>query len=79
MPKRLAAAFALIVFALCLVLGIQANNSFSTTLSRALIAMAGTLVVGLILGAVAQRMLDENLKAEEDRLKNQSPTPPDNR
>jgi hypothetical protein len=72
MAKRLAACCALVVFAFCLVLGIRAGNTFSTTMSRALTAMAGAFGVGLGVGFVAQRMLDENLRAEEDKLKSQS-------
>lgn len=69
MPRRFAAVSSLVVFALCLVLGMRAENTFSTTVQRALMAMGGTFVVGLVLGSVAQRMLDENLRAEEERLK----------
>ena len=72
MAKRLAGCCALVVFAFCLLLGLRADNTFSTTLSRALIAMGGTFAVGIVIGGVAQRMLDENLRAEETRLKNQS-------
>ena len=72
MPKRLAGCCALVVFAFCLVLGLRAENTFSTTISRALVAMAGTFVVGLLVGFVAQRMLDENLRPDEDKLKNES-------
>ena len=73
MAKRLAGCCALVVFAFCLVQGIRAENSFSTTVSRALVAMAATFALGLIVGWVGDRMLDENLKAEEARLgKNQS-------
>jgi len=72
MPKRLAAATSLIVFAVCLCLGIQAENSFGTTVGRALLAMAGTLVVGLIVGAMAQKMLDENINEQEQKDKNSS-------
>ncbi|HSI36844.1 MAG TPA: hypothetical protein VK986_24880 [Tepidisphaeraceae bacterium] len=79
MAKRVAAALSLVAFALCLVIGIGADNTFATTLQRALVAMAGTLVVGLILGAIAQMMVDENVNAEAERIKNQSPTPPDDR
>ena len=71
MPKRLAACCGLVVFAFCLVLGIRADNTFSTTLSRALVGMAGAFGVGLGVGIVAQRMLDENLRTEEDKLKRQ--------
>src|SRR3712207_4668088 len=63
MARRLAAATSLVAFALCLLLGIAAENTLSTTLSRALVAMVGTLVVGLVVGAMGQRMLDENVKA----------------
>jgi hypothetical protein len=78
-PRRIAAVCALVVFALCLVLGMRAQNTFSTTVSRAMLAMAGTFVVGLVLGSVAQRMLDENLKAEEERLKNRTEVTVDDR
>ena len=52
---------ALIAFAMCLVMGIVAENDYVTTLSRALKAMAATFFVGLVVGAMAQRMLNENL------------------
>lgn len=77
MPRRLAAVSSLIVFALCLVLGLRADNTFATTLTRALVAMAGAFVVGLVIGHVAQRMLDENLKVAEERLKKQSESAPE--
>jgi len=70
--RRLAGCCALVVFAFCLIQGLQAHNSFSTTVTRALIAMAGTFAVGLLIGWIAQKMLDENLKAEEEKLKKQS-------
>ena len=75
MPQRIAASLALIAFALCLLVGVQADNPFSTTLLRAMFALAGTYAVGLVLGAVAQKMLDENVKAEEQKLKNFQPQP----
>jgi NhaP-type Na+/H+ or K+/H+ antiporter len=70
MSKRLAATTSLIVFAVCLLVGMQADNSFGTTIQRALVAMLGTLVVGLIIGAMAQKMLDESVKAVEEKDKN---------
>ncbi len=79
MANRFAAVAALIVFALCLVLGISADNTFATTVSRALIALAGTFIISLLLGAAAQKMLDENIKSEEEKLKKQSSTPPEDR
>jgi len=62
----------LIIFAACLLIGIQAENSFGTTIGRALVAMAGTFVIGLIIGAMAQKMLDENLAQQEQKDKNGS-------
>lgn len=72
MANRLAGCCALVVFTFCLVLGLNANNTFSTTVTRALVAMGGTFVVGLLIGWIAQKMLDENLKSEEEKLKKQS-------
>ena len=69
MSNRIAATLALVAFAMCLLIGIQAQNSFATTIQRALAAMAGTYVIGLVVGAMGQRMIDENLKAEEQKLK----------
>ena len=73
MPRRMAAICALLVFALCVVQGIQANNSFVTTVTRALVALACTFAIGLVLGTAAQRMIDENLKHEEEKLKAAGP------
>jgi hypothetical protein len=76
MPIRLAATLSLIVFALCLVIGgVQAGNPFGTTVLRALAAMAGTFVVGLVIGLMAEIMLKEsvitpNSAADGGKLKN---------
>jgi hypothetical protein len=72
MPQRIAAALAMIVFAVCLLAGVAAGNPFITVVTRAMLAMLVTLVIGLILGAMAQRMLDENLRTEEEKFKNHS-------
>ena len=60
----MAAALALVAFAVCVIAGLNAGNSFETVLSKALLAMAATFVVGLVVGGMAQKMLDENLAAE---------------
>ena len=67
MARRMAAALALVVFAVCVIAGLNAGNSFETVLSKALLAMAATFVVGLVVGGMAQKMLDENLAAEATR------------
>jgi putative effector of murein hydrolase LrgA (UPF0299 family) len=60
----------LIVFAVCLIAGgIGAGNPLGTTLQRALLAMVATLIVGLVIGWMAQKMLDENLAREQEKLK----------
>ena len=71
MIHRLAASLALVAFAVCLVIdGLHAGNPFSTTVLRALLAMAGMYVIGLVIGWIGQKMLDENVKTEEEKLKN---------
>ena len=63
MPHRLAASLALLSFAACLYAsGVHAGNPFGTTIQRALLAMAGTYVIGLIVGLMAQKMIEENIK-----------------
>ena len=70
MATRIAISMALVVFAVCLLVGgLQAGNPFTTTVMRAIFAMIGTLVIGLVIGTMAQKMLDENVKIEEQKLK----------
>jgi hypothetical protein len=69
MVTRIAAILALCAFSLTLVLGLEAQNSFTTTVWRAMSAMAGTLFIGLILGYIFQKMMEENLASLEKKLK----------
>src|SRR5438270_9209002 len=63
MPHRLAATLALLAFAACLLAGgVHAGNPFSTTIQRALLAMASTYVIGLVIGLMAKKMIEENIK-----------------
>ena len=73
MARRTAGILALLAFAVCLVAGLDAGNSTATVLSNALLAMAGTFVIGLAVGAMAQKMLEENVSAEAARSE---PPPP---
>lgn len=76
MVNRIAAVAALIVFAVCLVVGgLEADNTFATTVERALTAMMATLVIGLVVGAMARKMLEENLKSHEEKVKKGLTTP----
>lgn len=67
MPRRLAVVIALVVFAVCILSGMLAENTFAETLRRALIGMFGTLVIGLVVGSMAQKMLEENAKQLEKK------------
>ena len=51
MTRRIAAITALVAFAVCILVGLQAQNPFATIVSRALVAMVVTFAVGLVLGA----------------------------
>src|SRR5277367_2988797 len=67
MAQRLAAVAALIVFAICLLIGgFGAGNPFITAVERALIAMAATLGIGLIVGWMAQKMLEDGIAVSHE-------------
>ena len=83
MPARMAGTLSLIVFALCLVVGgLRAGNPFGTTVMRALAAMGGTFVIGLVVGVMAEIMLKESVAApngsapEGGKLKNSEANSP---
>jgi UDP-N-acetylmuramoylalanine-D-glutamate ligase len=77
MVTRIAAAMSLLAFAVCLIVGgLGADNTFTTTVERALTAMAATMVIGLILGSMARAMLEENLALEKEKLKKHAATAP---
>jgi hypothetical protein len=80
MVSRIAAVASLIAFTVCMVVGgLEADNTFITTVERALTAMMATLVIGLVVGVMARKMLEENLKSQEEKLKKgySSPTQSD--
>jgi hypothetical protein len=69
MVYRIAASFSMLVFAITVANGIRAGNSFTTTIWRGLEGLALAYIVGLLVGWIAQKMLDENLRHEEERIK----------
>jgi hypothetical protein len=75
MPKRVAAVMALVAFAMCLLMGMGADNSLSTTLLRALEAMGVAFVVGWVIGTMAQGMLNEGLSDREKKSEIQESKP----
>jgi hypothetical protein len=60
MTRQIAGTVSLIVFAMCLVEGLRAENPFTTVVSRALLALVVTFVVGMVIGLMATRMLKES-------------------
>lgn len=79
MPRRLAVAVAFIVFSVCLICGMMADNTFVGTLERALKAMFVTLIVGLVIGAMGQKMLEENVKQMAKQSENSEKQEPKDR
>jgi hypothetical protein len=75
MVARIAAVFSLVVFAVCLIAG--ADNTFAAAVGRALEAMMATLVIGLIVGWMAQKMIDENIE-QQVKLAAVPPETPEN-
>ena len=67
MVRRTAGILALLAFAVCLFAGMSAGNSTATVLSNALLAMGVTFLVGLVVGAMARKMLAESVAAEAAR------------
>ena len=63
MAFRVAAVTSFVVFAVCLVAG--ADNPFGTAVGRALVAMGATLGVGLIVGWMGQKMIEENVTQQQ--------------
>jgi hypothetical protein len=69
MPNKLASILSLLAFAACLYAGgVHAGNPFGATVQRALLAMAGTYVIGLVIGSMAQKMIEENIKGAQKKL-----------
>jgi hypothetical protein len=62
MALRVAAVTSFVVFAVCLIAG--ADNTFGTAVGRALVAMMATLAIGLVVGWMGQKMIEENVKQQ---------------
>ncbi|MGH7178272.1 MAG: hypothetical protein ACREJC_12905 [Tepidisphaeraceae bacterium] len=70
MSQRIGAILSLIAFAMCLLVGVfEADNPMSTVLLRALAALVVMYFVGVIVGVMAQKMLEEKLRDESGKLK----------
>jgi len=66
---------AMLVFASCMIIGgLQADNPFATTVLRALGGMIITFIVALVVGAMATKMLDENIAQLEEKSEKSAAT-----
>lgn len=80
MAQRIAAATALIAFLVCLVAGAwQADNPFNVSVMRALLAMLATFVIGLIVGSMGARLIDESVADHKKILQARSRSAADDR
>ena len=76
MTRRIAASMSLVAFFVCILTGLQAQNPFTTVVSKALVALAVTFILGLVLGTMAQKMLDENLATAQKNAEGGSVSEP---
>ena len=79
MACKIAAASSLLAFAVCLILGIAAENTFSTTVMRGLLAMLGTFVIGIIVGTMGEKMYQEDEKLRGKMGKSETKVEPNDR
>jgi hypothetical protein len=61
----LASCFALVCFAAAVVVGLAAGNPPVTVLWRSILVMGGAWLVGLAVGALFQRTLEEHIEAHQ--------------
>ncbi|MEO1235787.1 MAG: hypothetical protein AAFX76_03245 [Planctomycetota bacterium] len=60
--RVIASCFALVSFAAALLVGVMAENPLPTVLGRALFTMIVCYAVGLVVGGVAQRTVDQHIE-----------------
>ena len=60
--RLIAGSIALVAFMIALAMGVAAGNDATTTVGRAIIAMLSCYLVGLGVGMVGQRTVDEHLE-----------------
>ena len=65
------ASFGLLAFAVVATTGLLARNSFDVTLSRSILALVLFSVVGLVLGASAQAVVNEHARDRESQIRKQ--------
>jgi tetrahydromethanopterin S-methyltransferase subunit C len=71
----IASVFALAAFAVAIVAGLASGNPTSSILLRAIIAMLACYPVGLVVGHITQRVIQDHVEAH--RQANPAPEPTD--
>lgn len=74
--KVISSSMALSAFAVAIIAGLAADNAADVILARALTSMAGGAMLGLGIGAVAERAAREAILAYEARNPMNAATPP---
>jgi tetrahydromethanopterin S-methyltransferase subunit C len=62
-PTTIAGCLALAAFAVAVVAGLATSNAASTVLMRAIIAMIACYPIGLAIGLIAQRVVQDQIRA----------------
>ena len=63
------AALGLLAFAIAVIGGIYVQNPVAVTLSRGILALCMFCLIGLLLGAAAQMVVDEHTKDREEEIR----------
>ncbi len=66
MTGTIAGCFALAAFAVAVVAGLGGGNATTSILLRAIMAMIACYPVGLLVGLICQRVVQEHLKSQAD-------------
>lgn len=59
-------------FSLSLIIGLWVNNPFTTVVSRSLVVLFFSYILGLMLAGIGQKVIVENFEAEREVLAAQS-------
>ena len=62
------AGMAFLGFSLSLIIGLWVNNPFTTVVSRSLVVLFFSYILGLILAGIGQKVIVENFEVERESL-----------
>lgn len=72
-----AGAFAMAAFAVAVIAGMPGSSTASSVLFRALVAMVLCYPIGLIVGMICERVVENHIR--EHQMRNPAPPPPSDR